>query len=243
MHKYRMRKFAEMDSRDLRTKYLKFAEVKTTSVLADVHEAMNSFDPFAEEDENEKATDNPQRLSQHISKEIVERKFSPSVEEPSSSDWHAELREETQTALKRSKNAIYSTLNDEMALYSEFQNKMFAMDVLDNDRRTGDLASTLPKDIVEKVQYEVRAVNGTEKCTICGARCFIARLEAALEKTAVGVPNLHISICSEGLQKNLLLIEVALHQDAVRRVTADKREWYLCDELRKAAIQLRINLQ
>ena len=243
MQKHRKRKFAEMDSRDLCTKYLKFAEAKTTSVLADANKAISSFDPYAEEDEYEKATDNLKRLSQHMNKEIVDRKFSQRVEEPSLSEWHAELREKIQTALKRSKNAIESTLQDEIALYSELQTKMHAMDALDNDRRSGDLASSLPKDIVEKIQDQVSAVDGTEICSVLRARYFIARLEAALDNTAVGLPNLHISTCSEALHKNLLLIEGALHQDAVRRATSDKREWYLCDELRKVAIQLRVNLQ
>ena len=73
----------------------------------------------------------------------------------------AGLRKKILTALRLSKNAIDSTLHDEMASYSELQNKMRAMDALDNDRRSEDLASIFPKDIVEKVQDEATAVNGT----------------------------------------------------------------------------------
>ena len=169
--------------------------------------------------------------------------FSPRGEESCSSDMYAGLRKKTQTFLKRFNNAIESTLHDEMALYSELQNKMRAMDALDNYRRSGDLASILPKDIVVKVQDEVRAVNGTEQCTVSRARCFISRLEEALRKTAASLSNLHKTMCSEELNKNLLQIEGALYQDSVRRATLDKREWYLFDELRKVAVQLRMSLQ
>ena len=58
MQKHRKHKLAEMESRDLRTKYLKFAEAKINSALADANEAINSFDSYADEDEYEEATDN-----------------------------------------------------------------------------------------------------------------------------------------------------------------------------------------
>ena len=60
MQKHRKRKFAEIESRDLRTKHLKFSEARTASVVADANEAMSSFDPYTEKNEYEYSYGQPE---------------------------------------------------------------------------------------------------------------------------------------------------------------------------------------
>ena len=101
---------------------------------------------------------------------------------------------------------------------------MHAMDALDNGRRSGDQASNLPKDITEQFKTKLAQLIVRRNAAYFALEYFIARLEAVLDNKAVGLPNVQKSTYSEVLRKNLLQIEGALHQDAVRRATSDKND-------------------